>query len=136
MSVNKVLLIGRMGGDATDDPKNTGKVKVARGSIAVSESYKDKSGAWKEVTDWVQLRFYDRLAEGAIKKLKKGMEVYVEGKIKTWTFEKDGKTQYATAVKVEKFLTFKGSGNGSSNEPTDIPDSPDVPTPAEDDIPF
>jgi len=116
MSVNRVILIGRLGADVAIDRTNVGATPIARGSLACSESYQDKkTREWKEIVDWVQLRFYDRLAEKAVEKLKKGVEVYIEGKIKTWKFERGGKTEYATAVKVEKFLVFKGSNSGGSN---------------------
>jgi single-strand DNA-binding protein len=135
MSVNRVTLIGRMGADVALDPNNKGAVKVARGSIAVSESYKDKSGEWKEVVDWIQVRFYDRLADGAIGKLKKGMEVYMEGKVKTWKFEKDGKTTYATAIKIEKFYVPKGSATAKAAAPetsdAEVPEMVNA-----DDLPF
>jgi single-strand DNA-binding protein len=116
MSYNKILLVGRLGSDVAIDQTNTGATPIARGSIAVSESYQDKkTKEWKEVVDWIQLRFYDKMAKSASERIKKGMEVFIEGKLKTWKFERGGKTEYATAVKVEKFLLFKGSNPKGSD---------------------
>lgn len=78
--INKVTLIGNLGGDPEVRHLESGAM-VARFSLATNESYKDKEGNWQNLTEWHNVVVWRELAERAEKQLKKGMQVYVEGKI-------------------------------------------------------
>ncbi|MGZ8257317.1 MAG: single-stranded DNA-binding protein, partial [Gallionella sp.] len=82
MSLNKVMLIGRLGKDPETRYMTNGEA-VTNVSLATSETWKDKSGEKQEKTEWHNLVFYRRLAEIAGEYLKKGSMVYVEGKLQT-----------------------------------------------------
>jgi single-strand DNA-binding protein len=79
-TVNKVMLIGRLGGDPDMRYAPSGSA-VANFSLATNRSYKDKDGNFKEETDWHRITVWTKLAEFAKQYLKKGMRVYVEGRI-------------------------------------------------------
>jgi single-strand DNA-binding protein len=96
--VNKVILIGRLGKDPEVRNLDNGAV-VANFSIATSESYKDRTtGEKKEVTEWHNIVLWRGLAEIAQKYLRKGDMVFIEGKLRTRSWEKDGVTRYTTEV--------------------------------------
>ena len=97
--VNRVILIGNLGADPEIRTLESG-VSVARLRLATSESYKDKnSDEWKENTEWHSITLWRALAERAERTLKKGMQIYVEGKISTrkWT-DQEGKERYTTEI--------------------------------------
>ncbi|MGV6862323.1 MAG: single-stranded DNA-binding protein [Putridiphycobacter sp.] len=98
-SVNKVILIGNLGKDPEVKYLESG-VAVARFSIATSESYTDKnSGERREITDWHNIVLWRGLASVAEKYLKKGMKVYIEGRLKNRTWQDENQnTRYATEV--------------------------------------
>jgi len=115
--VNKVILIGRLGKDPEVKTLDNG-TKVASFSLATSEKYKDKSsGEMVETTEWHSITMWRQLAELAEKYLKKGKEVYLEGKLQTRQYEKDGVTKYATNVVVHQ-MQFLG---GKNDEPGAAP---------------
>ncbi len=96
--VNKVILIGRLGKDPEVRNLESG-VSVANFSMVTSETYKDKTtGEKKEITDWHNIVLWRGLAEIAQKYLHKGDMIYVEGKIRTRSWEKDGITRYTTEI--------------------------------------
>jgi len=113
MSVNKVILVGRLGKDPElKYMKN--ETAVCNFSIATSRSYKDKAGERVEQTEWHNITFFGKQA-GVIKEyLKKGNQVYIEGRIQTIQSEKDGQTRYFTNIIGEQF-SFIGGKNDSSN---------------------
>lgn len=98
-SVNKVILIGNLGKDPEIRRLENGGI-VANFPIATSESYVEKaSGEKREVTDWHNIVVWRGLAEVTEKYIKKGMKVYVEGKLKTRSWQdKEGNTRYTTEV--------------------------------------
>ena len=98
-SVNKVILIGNLGKDPEVRHLESG-VSVASFPIATSENYKDRNtGERKSITDWHNIVLWRGLADVAEKYLKKGSKVYVEGKLKTRSWEdKEGNTRYTTEV--------------------------------------
>jgi single-strand DNA-binding protein len=102
-SVNKVILIGNLGQDPEIVDGKNGKFCTL--SIATSESWRDKeTGERKEVTDWHRVKiFNENLVKFAEDYLRKGHKVYVEGKQKTRTYEKEGQTHYATEVVLANF---------------------------------
>ena len=115
MSVNKVILVGRLGKDPETRYMTNGEA-VTNVSLATSENWKDKSGEKQEKTEWHNLVFYRRLAEIAGEYLKKGSQVYVEGKLQTRKWQdKEGKDRYTTEIIVNemKMLGGKSAGNNS-----------------------
>ena len=113
-SVNKVILLGNLGRDAelTYTPSGQALSKV---SLATSRRWQDKnSGEWQEETDWHNLVMWGKQAESLTQYLTKGSRVYVEGRIKNRSWEKDGVKHYATDIVVEEvvFAGSKGEGGG------------------------
>ncbi len=113
--INKVILVGNLGADPEVRSLENG-TKVATLSIATTESYKDKAGAWQEQTEWHRIVLWRYLAEKA-ERMKKGSKIYVEGSLRTrnWT-DKDNITRYTTEIVGDKTLLLdrsEGGGNGS-----------------------
>jgi single-strand DNA-binding protein len=98
MAVNKFIGIGNLGREPEMRVMPTDGKYVTNISIAITESYKDKEGKKQEVTEWVNVVFFGKLAEIAGQYLKKGSKVYVEGKLKTEKYQKDGQDRYITKV--------------------------------------
>jgi len=133
-SLNKVQLIGRLGKDPEVRHLDSG-VNVASFSIATSESYTNKAGEKVEQTEWHNIVAWGKLAEIIEKWVNKGMLVYVEGKLKTRKWEKDGQTHYTTEIFADGLqMLSKGeakaestqaqnnsSGGGNSPEEDDLP---------------
>jgi single-strand DNA-binding protein len=131
MAVNKFIGIGNLGKDPEMRFMPDGKA-VTNFSIAISEKYKDKSGEAKEVTEWVNVAFFGKLAEIAGEYLKKGSKVYIEGKMKTEKYSKDGVDRYTTKIIGEKMEMLSSKGDTA-----DTPKSKPVETfEMDDDIPF
>ncbi len=97
MSVNKVILLGRVG--KQPEIKQVGDNKVANFSLATSEKFKDKNGNKVENTEWHNVVFWGKQADLIEQYVGKGDELYIEGSIKTETYEKDGEKRYATKIK-------------------------------------
>jgi single-strand DNA-binding protein len=97
-SLNRVSLLGNLGRDPEIRTTPQGK-QLCTLNMATTESYKDKSGNWQDVTDWHRVVMWDYLAERAGKYLSKGSKVLIEGKLSTRSYEdKDGVTKYITEV--------------------------------------
>lgn len=94
--VNKCILIGNLGKDPETKRLESGAV-VTKFSLATSESYKDKAGEWQTQTEWHNIILWRDMAEKAAT-LTKGQTVYLEGKITTRSWEKDGVKQYTTEI--------------------------------------
>jgi single-strand DNA-binding protein len=109
-SVNKVILIGRLGKDPETRYMPNGEA-VTNAALATSENWKDKSGEKQEKTEWHNLVFYRRLAEIAGEYLKKGSQVYIEGKLQTRKWEKDGVTRYSTEIIVNEMTMLGGKSD-------------------------
>ena len=115
--VNKVILIGRLGKDPEVRNLDNGAV-VANFSIATSESYKDRTtGEKKEITEWHNIVVWRGLAEISQKYLHNGDMVYIEGKLRTRSWEKDGVTRYTTEIVADNMnmLSPKTGGGGGSD---------------------
>ncbi|MBI1768714.1 MAG: single-stranded DNA-binding protein [Bacteroidetes bacterium] len=115
--VNKVILLGRLGKDPESRTLESGTM-VVNFTLATSEVYKDRTtGERKEITDWHNVVLWRGLAETASKYLHKGDQVYIEGKMRTRSWEKDGVTRYTTEV-IGDNMTLVGSkqGGGSNYE--------------------
>ena len=116
--VNKVILVGNLGADPEIKVIPNG-VKVARLRLATSESYTNKEGERITNTEWHSVNVWRGLADVAEKYLKKGDKVYVEGKLRTRSYEKDGDTRYVTEIEGDN-MTMLGSRNegGGSSQPS------------------
>lgn len=115
--VNKAIIVGRLGKDPEVRHLESG-VAVASFPVATSENYKDRTtGERKEVTEWHNVVLWRGLAEVAEKYLNKGDMVYIEGKLRTRSWEKEGVTRYTTEIVGDNMtmLTPKGS-SGQSQE--------------------
>ncbi len=116
MSVNKAILIGRLGKDPETRYMTNGEA-VTNVSLATSENYKDKNGEKQERTEWHNLVFYRRLAEIAGEYLKKGSLIYVEGRIQTRKWQdKEGKDRYTTEIVANEMKMLGGKSSGGSFE--------------------
>ncbi len=128
MSVNKVILVGRLGKDPETRYMTNGEA-VTNVTLATSENWKDKSGEKQEKTEWHNLVFYRRLAEIAGEYLKKGSQIYVEGKITTEKWQdKEGKDRYTTKIIVNEMQMLGGKSSGSGS--FEVVDKPAAASPA------
>lgn len=144
MSLNKVILIGRLGRDPECRYLPNGDA-VCNFSVATSESWKDQSGQKKERTEWHAITMYRKLAEIAAKYLQKGSLVYLEGKIQSRKYTgKDGieRTAYEIVCSEMKMLGGKADGVEEQHNPPPPPQArqqADAPVPQDeidDSIPF
>lgn len=137
--VNKVILIGRLGKDPVIKHFQNDSA-IAECSLATTDSWKDKEGKWTEVTDWHNLKFPNKnMAERVEKCLKKGSQIYVEGKLKTRSYEdKDGVKRYVTEVVVELFRMLEKKSDSASAQTEPEQTTPQVTggNRADDDLPF
>jgi single-strand DNA-binding protein len=111
-SVNKVIIVGNLGRDPETRYMPNGDA-VTNVAVATTESWKDKnSGEKKELTEWHRITFYRKLAEIAGQYLKKGSQIYVEGRLQTrkWT-DKDGVERYTTEI-IADTMQMLGSRQG------------------------
>lgn len=114
--VNKVIIVGRLGKDPEVRHLESG-ASVANFSVATSETYKDRNTSEKrEQTEWHNIVLWRGLADIAEKYLHKGDMVYIEGKLRTRSWEKDGVTRYTTEIVGDNMnmLSPKGSNEGNS----------------------
>lgn len=115
-SVNKVILIGNLGKAAEMRRTGSGEA-VLNFSIACNESWKDKSGQKQERTEWVNCAYFGKGAEAVAQFLEKGKQVYIEGRLQTRQWEKDGQKRSATEVNVQSLKLLGGkSGGGGARE--------------------
>jgi single-strand DNA-binding protein len=141
--LNRHELIGRVGKDVEVRNLDNGNM-VANFSIATTEKWKDKSGEKKEETSWHNIVIWGKLAEIAQKYVKKGDLIYVSGKSKTRSWEKDGITRYTTEVYVDDLKMLGSKSSGGQQQSTPEPSGrtwqsetpPHVNTGASDDLPF
>lgn len=106
-SVNKVIIIGRLGQDP--EVKAVGQSSVANFSVATSENWTDKQGQKQERTEWHRIVVWGKLADLCGKYLAKGRQVYLEGRLTTRSWDdKDGQKRYTTEI-VANTITFLGS---------------------------
>jgi len=114
--VNKVILVGNLGNDPEVRYMPNGNA-VANLSLATSESWKDQQGQVQERTEWHRLTMYRRLAEIAGEYLKKGSQIYVEGKLQTRKWQdQQGQDRYTTEIIVDQMQMLGGrGGEGGGN---------------------
>lgn len=117
MSVNLVILLGGL----TRDPElrfmPTGEA-VANFSIGTNETWKDKQGVKQQKSEYHNIVAYRKLAEIIGEYCKKGTQVYIEGKLQTRKWEKDGVTRYSTEIIADKMQMVGGKGDNSSQDDT------------------
>lgn len=110
-SVNRVCVLGNVGKqpDIRHTPSGTA---MASFSIACNEKFKDKGGEWQERTEWVNIKAWSKLAEVVEKYVDKGKQIYVEGRLNTESWEKDGQKHYKTVVVASDIVLLGGKGDG------------------------
>jgi single-strand DNA-binding protein len=143
--INKVILVGNLGADPDTRYMPSGSA-VTNLSVATSESWKDKqTGEQKERTEWHKVAMFNRLAEVAAEYLRKGSQVYIEGKLRTRKWQdRDGNDRWTTEIIADEMQMLGGRGGGGGAAPMSSgPDSrpqdgpPDTgPDDFDDDIPF
>ena len=109
--LNKVLLIGNLGRDPEMRSLPSGQ-PVANFSLATSRKWKDRDGNRKEETEWHNIVVFGKQAEIAGQYLNKGKQVYIEGRIQTRNWEKDGQKHYRTEIICDNFQMLGGGGGG------------------------
>src|SRR5262245_63243816 len=132
MSVNKVILIGRLGQNPELRYTPSG-MAVANFSVATNETWTDKSGQKQERTEWHRVVVWAKLAELCNQYLTKGRQVYVEGRIQTreWT-DKEGGKRYTTEVIANQVVFLSGGPGGGAGRPR----AGEPPPPSDSDFPI
>lgn len=131
-SVNKVILVGNLGRDpeVRYTPDNSAITNI---SIATTDTWKDKSGAKQERTEWHRVAFFGRLAEIAGEYLKKGSQVYVEGRLQTRKWQdKEGQERYTTEIVADRMQMLGsrgGMGGGDMGADMGGPEMDERPSP-------
>lgn len=120
--LNKVMLIGTMGAEPEFKILNNGQMAVATVSIATNESYKDQQGNTQERTEWHRLVFWNKLADVVHQYLHKGSQIYVEGKIRTRSYDdQNSQKKYVTEIQVTEMLMLGGKQEPQQNSPAPQP---------------
>ena len=139
--VNKAIIVGNLGNDPEIRYSANGNA-IASISVATSDRWKDKNtGEQQERTEWHRVKLFSRLAELAGEYLKKGSQVYIEGRIQTSKYQdKDGNDRWSTEI-VAREMTFLGGRGGAGDSqgapPADSPQRDSTPSgDFDDDIPF
>ena len=139
-SLNKVMLIARLGQDPELRYTQSGK-SVCNFSVATDSSYKDQSGKVVDQTEWSNIVIWGKLAEICGKYLKKGSKGYLEGKLNTSSYEKDGNKVYKTEIVCHEMTMLDEKSGAKPQQAKEVPKpepSFDVPNTdfEEDDLPF
>jgi single-strand DNA-binding protein len=138
-SVNKVILVGNLGKDA-ELRYTPGGTAVATLRLATTDRFKDKDGQWKEQTEWHTVVIWDKTAESLAEYLRKGKQIYVEGRLQTRSWDdREGKKRYATEVRGDRIVLLGGRGPQAEKEESASPAEPAREATTEltdDDIPF
>ncbi len=136
--VNKVIIVGRLGQDPEVKHFQDGTA-VCNFSVATSQQWKDKNtGEKKELTEWHRIVAFRKLAEICGEYLTKGRQVYVEGRLQTRKWEKDGHTNYTTEIVANEVQFLGDRGDGGNRPPAADPNQygPINGNYQDDDIPF
>lgn len=114
--INKVIIIGNLGQDPETRYMPSGSA-VTNFTVATNESWKDKqTGEQKERTEWHRVSMFNRLAEVAAEYLRKGSQVYIEGKLRTRKWQgKDGNDRYTTEIIADEMQMLGGGGGGGGD---------------------
>lgn len=123
-SMNKVMFIGNLRQDPEIRYMPNGKA-VANLTLATSESWKDEAGALQERTEWHRLVMYNRLAEIAGEYLRKGSQIFVEGKLRTRKWQdQQGQDRYTTEVVVEEMKMLGSNNHNSGHNTANVKNTP------------
>jgi len=146
--INKVILIGNLGADPETRSMPSG-MNVTNLRIATSESWKDKqTGEMQERTEWHSVAMFGRLAEISAQYLRKGSQVYIEGRLRTRKWQdKEGRDRYTTEIVADEMQMLGGRGGGGAGggasdrapsrpEPAETASGASGSEPFDDDIPF
>lgn len=134
--VNKIIIIGTLGGDP-EVRANQNNNTVCNFNVAVNEQWRDKQGEKQERTEWIRCVVWGKLAEICGQYLTKGSQVYLEGKMQTRQWEKDGVKQYTTEVVVAEMQMLGGKSDKQDKPaPKGNKGKPDMADPADEDLPF
>jgi single-strand DNA-binding protein len=133
--VNKVILVGNLGADP-EMRYTAGGTAVCRLSVATSRRFTDKQGNRQEETAWHRVDVWGKMAETCAQYLSKGRQVYIEGRLKYGSYEKDGVKHYTTDIVAENMQMLGGSGPGNRGQEPEPPFGPPSGGMPEDDIPF
>jgi single-strand DNA-binding protein len=121
-SINKVILVGNVGKDPEIKYTPNG-VPVAKFSLATNERFKDKSGEWRDRTEWHNVLAWQRLAEIVGEFVQKGSKLYIEGKLQSssWEDRNSGEKRYRTEI-VARDIVLLGSPERSCDADGDVPE--------------
>jgi len=140
--LNKCMLLGNLGADP-ELKVTPGGQAVLKLRLATTESYLDKSQTRQERSEWHRITIWGKRGEGLAKILSKGDRIFVEGRIQTSTYEKDGEKRYSTEIVANNVILCGGrkrDAGGDSQRDSVPPTAPSDPTPApaggDDEIPF
>ena len=133
--LNKVMLIGHLGKDPELSYTPSGTA-VCKFTLATNESYKGDDGNLVERTEWHNITAWRKLGEICSQYLKKGSKVYLEGKIQTDSYEKDGKKTYFTKIVLSEMVMLDSKGGYGENGNSDPKTAEAHESKSEDDLPF
>ena len=134
-SVNKVILIGRLGADPELKFTPSGRANTNI-SVATNRRWKNQEGQFQEKTEWHRVVAWGKMAEVVGEYLKKGSNVYIEGRLQTRSWDDDnGVKRYITEIVLEDMEMLGGAGGGQQSGGGEGAEEPDVPE-EEDDLPF
>jgi single-strand DNA-binding protein len=116
-SVNKVILIGNLGKDPEVKYTQAG-MPVAKFTLATNDRFKDKEGQWQDRTEWHNITAFQRLAEIVGEYLKKGGKCYIEGSLRTssWDDKETGQKKYKTEIIANDLVLLSGRGEGAGDD--------------------
>jgi single-strand DNA-binding protein len=113
LSINKVMVTGRLTRDPETRYLATGQA-VTKMSVAVNRRFQDKNGEWRDETAFIDVETWGKLAERCAETLKKGRPVYVEGRLKQDSWEKDGVKQSKLLISAERVSAFEVPQRGDA----------------------
>jgi single-strand DNA-binding protein len=126
-SVNKAILVGHLGADPESRFTPSG-VAVSTFNMATNESWKNSEGNYEDRTEWHRIVLYGKAAETANEYMKKGQMAYIEGRIRTRSWEdKDGVTRYTTEILADRFTMLGRKSENSGTPPAKNGDDDDLP---------
>lgn len=140
MSLNKVLIIGNCGKDP--EVRMAGEAKVATINVATTERYKDRNGETRENTEWHTVVAWRNTADVVERFVRKGTQLYVEGKLRTRSWDDNGQKRYVTEIMADNIQLLGKKENTSSAPTTQKPTCSTTPIvegvaePQDDDLPF
>ena len=112
--VNKVILVGNLGNDPEVKYTQGGQT-IATLSLATTRAWKDRDGNLQEKTEWHRVKLWGKLGDIAGEYLRKGRQVYIEGRVEYGSYEKDGVKHYTTDIVAEEMQMLGGGDTGGSS---------------------